>query len=480
MSHLEQFLPTSLWRTLDTREEIWRDVDTRSRCREGPWMRVLTVLLMLFILNAGRAPVLMAQSTDSPQALQQRIEQLEKEVADLKAIVAQTSPPAVKDDDRKILDSLRETTLNLYLDGYYEYNFNHPVGRVNALRAYDVTSNLFSLNQADVVVDHPPDVDNKRRWGGRLDLQFGQATDTLQGNPSNEPRPQIYRNVFQAYGTYIFPIGKGLSVDFGKWGSSIGIEGNYTKDQINYSRAYWFNFLPFYHMGIRTNLPLTSAFSINYWIVNGTNQVEATNGFKDELFGFVAKPRKDISWTMNYYFGQEHPDRTVVTTPLTPIPVQPGLTFQSISPAPDGRTHIFDSYVKWQPDSSVTAAIEGDDFIQRLWRHDAPGQSSAPSHVSGGAAYLQYQFTPKIAAGTRFEYMADHGGLFSGISQALKENTVTFDYKLAETLLIRWEWRRDFSNQPTFFTSADGVLSSRQNTATVGLVLWWGRKEGTW
>jgi hypothetical protein len=29
-------------------------------------------------------------------------------------------------------------TLNYYLDGYYEYNFNNPVGRVNDLRAYDV------------------------------------------------------------------------------------------------------------------------------------------------------------------------------------------------------------------------------------------------------------------------------------------------------------------------------------------------------
>ena len=64
------------------------------------------------------------------------------------------------------------------------------MGRVNLLRAYDVLSNEFSLNQADVVVEHAPDVTAGRRWGWRLDLQFGQATDTLQGNPANEPRPQ--------------------------------------------------------------------------------------------------------------------------------------------------------------------------------------------------------------------------------------------------------------------------------------------------
>jgi len=35
--------------------------------------------------------------------------------------------------------------------------------------------------------------------------------------------------------------------------------------------------------------------------VNGTNQAEATNGFKDELFGFTATLRKTITWNVNYY-----------------------------------------------------------------------------------------------------------------------------------------------------------------------------------
>ena len=374
---------------------------------------------------------------------------------------------------------LRETTVNVGLDTYYGYNFNHPVGRVNALRAYDVLSNEFSLNQASVVLEHAPDPAAGRRWGGRLDLQFGQATDTLQGNPANEPRPDIYRNIFQVYGTYVVPVGKGVTVDFGKWGSALGIEGNYTKDQMNYSRALWFDFLPFYHMGLRASIPMTKQFSINYWLVNGTNQTEATNGFKDQLFGFTARPRKNISWTMNYYLGQEHPDRVAVP-PTSPIPVQPGLSFQAIRPAPNGRTHIFDSYVTWQATPKLTAALEGDYFIQRLWSNAAPLMSSAPAHVDGGAAYLRYQFTPKVAVATRAEYMSDRGGLFSGITQALKENTLTFDYLLANGLLMRYEWRRDYSNQPSFLSEVQGVLRKQQNTATVGLIWWWGQKQGAW
>jgi hypothetical protein len=65
------------------------------------------------------------------------------------------------------------------------------------------------------------------------------------------------------------------------------------------------------------------------------------------LFGFAAKPRKSVSWTVNYYLGQEHPDRIEAATPTSPIPVQPGLNVVAITPAPNGRTHIFDSYLTW-------------------------------------------------------------------------------------------------------------------------------------
>jgi len=401
------------------------------------------------------------------------------------------APGDVTVDDRRIVDYLKGTTINVAVDGYYDYNFNAPVGRVNLLRAYDVLSNNFSLNQASVVFERAPDLEAGRRYGARLDLQFGQATSSTQGNPNNEPRPDIYRNIFQAYGTYIVPLGTGLTVDFGKWASSLGFEGNYTQDQWNYSRSYWFNFLPFYHMGLRTNYKLNDKLTFNYWLVNGTNQAEATNSFKDELFGFVVTPRKTISWTVNYYYGQEHPDRTAVNTPAgvpptvsstIPIPVQPGLMFTAIQPAPDGRTHIFDAYASWQATPRVTLALEGDYEIERLWRYTNVmlGQSSAPSHAIGGVAYSRFRFAGKMYLAARAEYLSDRSGLFSGLSQALKETTLTYDYNLAHGFLMRYEWRRDFSNKPSFLTSTPGVLSNQQNTATVGLIWWWGRKEGAW
>jgi Putative beta-barrel porin-2, OmpL-like. bbp2 len=385
-------------------------------------------------------------------------------------------------EDRSILNYLKGTTINGVVDTYYEYNFNDPVGRVNLLRAYDVSSNAFSLNQAGLIIERAPDLDAGRRYGARLDLQFGQATATLQGNPLNEPRPDIYRNIFQAYGTYVVPVGSGLTVDFGKWASSLGYEGNYTQFQMNYSRSYWFDFLPFYHMGVNANYKLNNKIAFNYWMVNGTNQTEPTNGFKDELFGLVVTPNKNISWTVNYYLGQEHPNAIAVAT-CGPVPVQPGLCFQQVSPAPNGKTHIFDSYVSWQSTPKLTLVLEGDYEIERLWANTAPGQSSAPSNVWGGAAYAKYQFTPRTYLAGRTEYLSDTGGLFTGITsyaEALKEVTATYDFQVADGFDMRWEYRRDFSNRPIFLTGTQGVYSTDQNTATLGVIWWFGRKQGPW
>ena len=370
-------------------------------------------------------------------------------------------------------------TLNYVFDGYYGYDFNHPLGRVQYLRAYDVLSNAFSINQAGIVLALDPNVQEGRRYGVRLDLQFGQATETLQGNPANEPRPEIYRNIFQAYGTYVFPVGKGLTIDVGKWSSSIGMEGNYTKDQMNYSRSLFFDYLPFYHAGVRANYKVNDKLALNYWVVNGTQQSEPTNSYKDELFGLALQPTKNISWTVNYYVGQDHPD-SVPTSNCGSAPVQPGLCLKPVSPAPDGKQHIFDSYVTWNKTQKLTFALEGDYVISRLWANAAPGRSSAPSHVAGGAAYARYQWTRRKAFAGRTEYLSDRGGLYSGTTQALKEFTGTYEYKVVDGLLTRLEYRRDWSNMPFFLTNKVGVLSSHQDTLTVGMVWWYGGKQGIW
>jgi len=383
-------------------------------------------------------------------------------------------------DDRDTLNFWRDTTVNVVIDGYYGYNFNRPLGGINLLRPYDVLSNSFSLNQAGVVFEHAPKVDEGRRFGARLDLMFGQATETLQGSAVNELRPQVYRHVWQAYGTYVAPLGKGLTVDFGKFATALGYETNYTKDDFNYSRSYWFVILPFYHLGFRVSYPFNDKFTATYYLANGINQSEDFNDWKSQAVVLTFKPTSRITAVANYYGGREGRVRTSILNPTFPVlPTQPGLSPAENQPAPNGRAHILDAYATFNVTDRLTLALQGDYIINRSFAN------SPPSGANGGAAYARYQFSPGFALAGRFEYVADNlsdgeESLFTGLDQDLKEFTVTAEYKFAEGFLMRGEFRRDWSNQPFFLTATPGVLKKEQNTATLGLVWWFGRKKGAW
>jgi hypothetical protein len=213
---------------------------------------------------------------------------------------------------------------------------------------------------------------------------------------------------------------------------------------------------------------------VNYWITNGTQQTEPFNSFKDELWGLALQPVQSLSWTVNCYLGQEHPDFQFVENGPSSLPTLQGMPFEPIPNPPTGKLHIFDSYATWNVIQRLTLAWEGDYVIERLYT------TSPPSHTDGGAGYARYQLTPKVAIAARSEYLSDRGGLFSGKTQALKEGTFTFEYEFSGNFIMREEWRRDWSNQAYFLTSSLGPLKDNQTTATVGLVWWFGGKNGAW
>lgn len=391
---------------------------------------------------------------------------LPKPVAEPAIPVPQPAPePAIPDG----------VTANVTFDGFYGYNFNRPVGRVNLLRAYDVTANNFAINQTGVVIERSVDPKAGRRLGLRLDFMHGQATETLQGGTQSEPRPQVYRNIFQAYGTYVVPAGNGITVDFGKFADTLGFEGNYTKDQINYSRSYWFKFLPFYHMGFRTSYQLHERVKVTNWLVNGANQTEDFNNFKSTAFLVSLKPSSKTTLDVNYYAGQEGRDLVPAFNPGLPaLPTQPGLSLQKVPNPPEGHFHAFNTFGSWSATDNLLFAGEFNTALNRRQPDDPPARAT------GGIAWTRYRFTREFSLGGRFALLHDRGGVFSGTRQTLKDATVTATYQIRDGFQTKWEFRRDFSNVPFFLNSRPGERSRSQTTATLGLIWWFGGKEGTW
>jgi hypothetical protein len=428
------------------------------------------------------------QLTDRERMLLDRIEKLEQRISTLEAELkppapAQAAPqPAPPKDqvsptgDKVPLPGFAGgTTVNFLIDGYYLYNFNNPVGGVNLLLPYTPSSNSFTVNQALVSVERAVDPDAGRLFGLRLDLMFGQATEALSGNPANEPRTPPYRNIYQAYGTFLAPLGKGLNIDFGRIASPLGFEGTITKDQINYTRSFIFTALPFYHLGFRSAYKFSDSAALSWLLVNGANQSEDFNGFKSNGFLLGFSPHKKVAWNSAYYFGNENRQWAIQPPTNEPpgIPAPPGVSVEPIEPRPNGLTHIADTYLLWNALPKLVAVGEGAYIVSRTF------SNSQPVHMAGGAGYLRYQFLPQFSLAARYEYVSDRGYL-SGISQALKEGTLTATYEPVAGFQLRGEYRHDYSNQPFFLSSTVGVREKRRNSALFGLSWWFGGRTGPW
>lgn len=369
--------------------------------------------------------------------------------ASLAQPAAPASPPASQEPG-----PFDHVKLGVTVEGFYQYNWNRPYDRINLLRAYDTRANVFGIQQTAIVLESAPAVDQGRRFGARVDLQFGQATETVQGGAANEPRPDVYRNVWQAYGTYVFPVGRGLRMDFGKFASSLGYETNYAKDNNHFSRAYLFNFLPFYHSGLRATLPVSDDVTVMYMLTNGIQQTEDFNDFKGNHVAAVVKPAASVTWTLNYYAGQEQPDG-------------------GEPEGPDGYFKVFDSYVAWTATPALSVGLDVNYVTSEVNKAD---EALA---LQGAGLYARYQVSSPAALSLRYERLDDEG-LFGGVEQRLHGLTATAEYQLAAGFLVRGEFRRDWSNERFFTGPRRDDRRDHQNTALVGLVWWFGNKQGAW
>ncbi len=334
------------------------------------------------------------------------------------------------------------------VDGYYNFNANHPPASTNGnqLRNFDYDANTFSLNMAKLTMSHDPDP-----VGFRIDLGFGKAFNQIL---STEPN---FKHLEQAYVSWKPKQGKGFEADFGEFVTSAGAEVIETKDNWNYSRSLLFSLaIPYYHVGLRTSMPLTKSFTGGVQIVNGWNNFSDNNSGKTiGLTGVYTKPKFSLSTT--YYVGPENSNTN------------------------KGYRNLIDANLLLTPTPKVSAYINYDYGQNRNASAIDPAathlqyQTTDLSHWQGIAAALHYQATGKVAFTPRFEYFKDESGFSTGTVQNVNEFTLTGEYKMPEGLLARLEFRRDDSDQPYFMKG--GRLVEAQSTLEVGVVAFFGPKR---
>lgn len=324
------------------------------------------------------------------------------------------------------------------VDGYYSLNFNHPASRVNNLRNFDVKANQFSLNMAKVTLEHTPDP-----LGFRVDLGFGRAFDIVH---SMEKAPEILRYLEQAFVSFKPARAKGLQLDFGEFVTSAGAEVIETHSNWNYSRSLLFaHAIPYYHFGLRATMPIGSHFNAGLHLVNGWNNVEDNNSGKTVgLMGSFTS--KKVTWTHTYHVGPEKDNTN------------------------RGLRQLYDTTLLLTPTAKTSFYLNFD------YGRDKKLLAGSSRWV-GVAGAARFAVNNRFAVAPRLEWFNDADGFTTGTAQRIKEVTMTGEFKMKEGVLMRLEYRRDWSNAPFFDRGAGLGNHKNQDTLLAGFVAFFGPKR---
>jgi hypothetical protein len=357
------------------------------------------------------------------------------------ASLAVTTPDDTAAPDKKeegqdppanpVVEFFKQTEISGFVDGYYLWAFNEESPQ---LRNFDINHNAFSLNYAEIAFGKP--VSETSRGGFRLDFGAGDTADLVN---LFEPGGTDYlKHVQQAYVSYLAPVGKGLTIDFGKFVTPAGAEVIENKDNFNYSRGLLFALaIPYYHAGFRVGYAISDQVSVTGFLVNGWNNVKENNDGKTVGVSLGLKPNAKTGVFVNYLVGNEFPDD-----------------------ADGGTRNLID----------IVGTYAATDKISLIGNFDYGKDSLEGTDVNwyGVAAGLKYQANEHVAFSPRYEWFVDDDGFATGTSQTLQEITLTGEYKATGGLITRFEFRTDFSDED-YFVKKDGLKSS-QPTASVAFI----------
>jgi len=319
-----------------------------------------------------------------------------------------------------------------------------PTGGALQFRAFDVHTDQVALELLRLTLAHRPD------WFGfRVDAGVGDTPDVfLRYDPAAPAHPGLSRGLSyleQAFVTLALPVGRGVSLDAGKFGTPVGLEDNETPSNWNYSRSLLFTLgEPTYHTGMRATARVTDELALSAFWLNGWNtNVLDGNGMRSFSFAATWQGRKtDV--VLVYAGGLEH--------------------------AP---TRLFDPTLSFRHelDGSVIYAL-------RSWLSFAATADYGLDAGSGGVewwgvgGYARWCVLPWLAGVLRGEHYADPEGFTSGTAQRVAEGTVTAEAstRVGPVKVIgRLEYRRDQSDEPSFRAAAPRTLT-HQDTSTLGVM----------
>ena len=351
---------------------------------------------------------------------------------------AKPADPPAPDPDKVTLNFFKGTEIGGLVDGNYQWNSNKVAP---LFRAFDTKHNTFDLSMAEVWLAKAPAMDSP--IGYKIRLNFGSAPDIMAGASGQFAAESPYKNIEEAYGSYMAPVGKGLQIDFGKFVTNAGAEVIEAKDNWNYTRSLLFQLaIPLYHAGVRLTYSPNDKVTLMGGVINGWNDVSDNNTAKSVMASITLKPTGAVTIIENYIGGPEQA--------------------QAAGAAGDQP---------WRTLSDTVLSYTATPMVSLMANYDYGHDTVAgvSNTWQGIAGYAKIQATKVVAVVPRVEYYNDKNGWSTGTPQNITSGTLTLEIKAADNFLWRLEYRGDFSNVASFTDSANKAQKNQQ-TVTAGFL----------
>jgi hypothetical protein len=387
---------------------------------------ILSVLIMFtFLINAGAEE---AKPEVTPEA---------------KAEVKAEAKPAMSPEDIKnVVNGIKDTLgLSIYLQGGYTFNFRNPDSGRNEQRIFDQKANSFLIDLAQIQFAKEAPVGG---LGYKLKVSFGETAKFIHSAGLGDPNEVA--DLTEAYVNYVAPLGSGIKLQFGKFVTYHGAEVIEAKDDFNYSRSFLFNYaIPFTHTGLMAGYTFSKALSANIYVVNGWDVFNDNNKGKTFGTGFLVTPIEPFSMTFGFMYGPEQSHNS---------------------------THyrfLSDWVGTFKATKHLTFMVNADYANEEK----DPLSGGRNSRWYGIAGYAKYDFTDWFSTTIRAEYFDDRDGVRTGIAQKLKEITITPEFRIVKNLLLRPEYRHDWSNNDGFDSHHNTFVKKNQDTIALGIMYTW-------
>lgn len=334
-----------------------------------------------------------------------------------------------------------------FFDVGYLLDFNHPDNHLFRSRGTTWRVDELDLNLAAVSVRKK--ASEQSRWGAELTLQGGKDSE-LFGFSATAPNlegSKWLRHVGLADVSYLAPAGNGLTIQGGIFGSFIGYDSLYAKDNLSYSRPWGADFTPYLMMGVNASYPFSGKLSLTLFEVSGYFHLAHANDVPSSGGQVSYKTSPNVTWKETVLWGP-HQSETALTY----------------------WRFITDSIVEHKADRA-TVAFE---YIYSGERVAAPGNPAALMMAS--QLPVHWAFNKRWSATIRPEVFWDRNGRWTGARQTVKAVTSTVEYRLPyrqSTTILRLEHRYDDSRGPEggFFRGAQSLPEFRALTPTQHLLI---------